>query len=98
MINGENKLYGSIVKLSLYNNSTTLGENIRYLCINMRSTRYSINLIFKKIDRFVLSRLDEDVQCDAVATIELCESRDSCDDLMFDHSELRIFIETLCTR
>ena len=42
-------------------------------------------------------RLDEDVQCDAVAIRELCESRDSCDDLMFDRSELHIFIETLCT-
>ena len=50
-----------------------------------------------KIDRYVLSRLDEDVQCDAIAIRELCESRDSCDDLMFDHSELHIFIETLCT-
>ena len=30
LINGENKLPGSIVKLSLYNNSTTLGEKIRY--------------------------------------------------------------------
>ena len=40
---------------------------------------------------------DEDVQCDAVAIRELFESRDSCDDLMFDRSELYIFIETLCT-
>ena len=40
---------------------------------------------------------DEDVQCDAADIRELCESRDSCDDLMFDHSELHIFIETLCT-
>ena len=55
-----------------------------------------MNVIFKKIDRYVLSRLDEDVQCDAIASRELCESRDSCDDLMFDHSELHIFIETLC--
>ena len=100
LINGENKLYGSIVKLSLYNNSTTLGENIRYFTYKYKIYNYewydSINVIFKKIDRYVLSRLDEDVQCDAIAIRELCESRDSCDDLMFDHSELHIFIETLC--
>ena len=100
LINGENKLYGSIVKLSLYNNSTTLGENIRYFMYKYKIYNYewydSINVIFKKIDRYVLSRLDEDVQCDAIAIRELCESRDSCDDLMFDHSELHIFIETLC--
>ena len=57
----------------------------------------SINVIFKKIDSYVLSRLDEDVRCDAIAIRELCESRDSCDDLMFDRGELHIFIETLCT-
>ena len=100
LINGENKLYGSIVKLSLYNNSTTLGENIRYFMYKYKIYDYewydSMNVIFQKIDRYVLSRLDEDVQCDAIAIRELCESRDSCDDLMFDHSELQIFIETLC--
>ena len=99
LINGENKLYGSIVKLSLYNNSTTPGENIRYLMYKYKIFDYewydSINVIFQKIDRYVLSRLDEDVQCDVIAIRELCESRDSCDDLMFDHSELHIFIETL---
>ena len=100
LINSENNLYGSIVKLSLYNNSTTLGENIRYFMYKYKIYDYewydSINVIFKKIDRYVLSRLDEDVQCDAIAIRELCESRDSCYDLMFDHSELHIFIETLC--
>ena len=85
----------------MYNNSTTLGENIRYFMYKYKIYDYewydSINVIFKKIDRYVLSRLDEDVQCDAVAIRELCESRDSCADLMFDRSELHIFIETLCT-
>ena len=74
---------------------------IRYFMYKYKIYDYewydSINVIFKKIDRYVLSRLDEDVQCDAIAIRELCESRDSCDDLMFDHSELHIFIETLCT-
>ena len=46
----------------------------------------------KKIDRYVSSLLDKDVQCD-----ELCESRDSCDDQMFDRNELHIFIEILYT-
>ena len=57
----------------------------------------SISVIFKKIDRYVLSRLDEDVRCGAIAIRELCELCDSCDDLMFDRSELHIYIETLCT-
>ena len=98
LINGENKLYDSISKLSLCNNLTTLGENIRYFMYKYKIYDYkwyeSINVIFKKIDSYVLSRLDEDVRCDAIAIRELCESRD---DLMFDHGELHIFIETLCT-
>ena len=57
----------------------------------------SITVIFKKINSYVLSRLDEDVQCDAVAIRELCESRDSYDDLMFDRGELQFFLETLYT-
>ena len=50
LINGENKLYGSIVKLSLYNNSTTLGENICYFMYKYKIYDYewyeSINVIF----------------------------------------------------
>ena len=101
LINGENKLYDSISKLSLCNKSTTLGENIRYFMYTYKIYDYewyeSINVIFKKIDSYVLSRLDEDVRCDAITIRELYESRDSCDDLMFDRGELHIFIETLCT-
>ena len=37
------------------------------------------------------------MQCDAIAIRELCESRDSCDDLMFERSELHIFTESLYT-
>ena len=54
----------------------------------------SMNVIFKTIDSYVLSRLDEDVQCDAIAIRELCESRHSCNDRVFDRSELHTFIET----
>ena len=46
-----------IVKLSLYNNSTTLGENIRYFMYKYKIYDYewyeSINVIFKKIDSYV---------------------------------------------
>ena len=51
---------------------TTLGENIRYFMYKYKIYDYewygSINVIFKKIDSYVLSRLDEDVRCDAIAT------------------------------
>ena len=57
LINGENKLYGSFVKLSFYNNSTTLSENIRYFMYKYKIYDYEwydfIYVIFKKIDRYV---------------------------------------------
>ena len=75
MIKGENNLYGSISKLSLCNISTTLGENIRYFMYKYKIYDYewyeSINVIFKKIDSYVLSRFGKDVQCDAIAIREL---------------------------
>ena len=101
LINDESDLYGNISRLSLCNNLTKLGENIRYFMYKYKIYEYkwdeSINAIFKKIDSYVLSRLYKDVQCDAIAIRELCESRDSCEGLMFDRGELHIFIETLCT-
>ena len=70
LINVENKLYGSISKLSLCINSTTLGENIGYFMYKYKIYDYewyeSINVIFKKIDSYILSRFDEDVQCVAI--------------------------------
>ena len=38
-----------------------------------------------------------DNQSDAVAIRDLCESRDSCDDGIFDRAELNMFIDMLCT-
>ena len=49
-----------------------------------------MNLLIKKIDLYILSRFDEDMQCDAVTIRELCESRDSCDDLEAT-SDLNLF-------
>ena len=52
-------------------------------------TNVTINAIYKKPNGHVSSRLAEDMQCDVVAIRELCKSRDSYDDLMFDRSELQ---------
>ena len=77
MKNNENKLYCSIVKLSLCNNLPTLGENICHFMYKYKIYDYecyeSINVILKTLGSYVLSRLDEDVQCDAIAIRKLCE-------------------------
>ena len=53
LINADNKIYVSIVKLSLCNNSTTLGENIRYFMYKYKIYDYewyaSNKVTFKKL-------------------------------------------------
>ena len=54
-----------------------------------------INIIYKKIHSYMLSHFNAKVQCDAAVIRELCESRDSCSDLLFSRKELEVFIEML---
>ena len=86
MINSNCKLYRNIVNLSLNNVSTTIGENLRYFMYKYLIQEYdwyeSINIIYKKIDSYMLSHFNAKVQCDAAVIRELCESRDSCSDLL----------------
>ena len=97
MINSNCKLYNNVVKLSLNNVSTTIGENIRYFMYKYKVQEYdwyeSINIIYKKIDSYLKSRFNAKVQFDAAVIRELCDSRDSCSDLIFIRKELEVFIE-----
>ena len=65
------------MKLQFCNISITIEENMRYFRYKYKIYDYEwhkfINAMYNIIDRYVLSRLDEDVQCDAVAIRELCE-------------------------
>ena len=84
MINSNCKLYNNVVKLSLNNISTTINDNImRYFMYNCKNINYnwyeSINIIYKKIYKYMLSHFKAK---------ELCESRDSCSDLIFCSKEL----------
>ena len=58
----------------------------------------SINIIHKKIDSYMLSHFNAKVQCDAAVIRELCESRDSCSNLLFSRKKLEVFIEMLCKK
>ena len=87
-MNSKHTLYNSIVKYSLYNASPVLGENFRYLMSKYGICEHEwylpISTIFNKINKFVVENFNINNQCDAVAIRELCESRDSCDDGIFD--------------
>ena len=47
---------------------------------------------------YMLSHFNAKVQCDATVIRKLCESRDSCSDLLFSRKELEVFIEMLCIK
>ena len=46
----------------------------------------------------MLSHFIAKVQCDAAVIRDLCESRDSCSDLIFSRKELEVIIEMLCMK
>ena len=73
MINSNCKLYRRIVNLSLNNVSTTIGENLRYFMYKYMIQEYdwyeSINIIYMKIDSYMLSHFNAKVQCDAAVII-----------------------------
>ena len=102
IINNNCKLYHNILNLSLNNVSTTIGENLKYFMYKYMIQEYdwyeSINIIYKKIDSYMLSHFLAKVQCDAAVIRELCESQDSCSDLLFSRKELEVFIEMLCIK
>ena len=57
------KLYNNIVKLSLNNVSTTIGENMRYFMYKYMIYEYeSIKIIYQKIDSYMLSHFNAKVQ------------------------------------
>ena len=86
-MNSKHRLYNSIVRYSLYNDSTVTGENVRYLMskysIYEHEWHQPICTIYNKINKFVVEDFNIDNQSDAVAIRGLCESRDSCDDRIY---------------
>ena len=74
---------------------------LRYLMFKYGIYEYEwylpICIIYNRVNKFVVEDFNIDNQSDAVAIRDLCESRDSCDDGIFDRAELNLFIDMLCT-
>lgn len=102
LINTEQDMYKHIVKLSLYNMNSTIGENIRYFMykFNIRESEWHspLHVINKKVDLFVNRNVNIDVECTAAVIRELCELRDTHDTTLFERDELKFFIDILCTK
>ena len=98
MLNSEYELYNKIVKYSMHNANSTLGENVRYFMYTYNLTLYdwnqNINNIYKKIDMYINNQADRAVECVAIAIRELCDSDDT---QVFSGSELKFMIDMLCT-
>ena len=102
MLNSEYELYNKIVKYSMHNANSTLGENVRYFMYKYNLTlddwNQNINNIYKKVDIYVNNNADRAVECVAIAVRELCGMRDSDDIQVFSGSELKFMIDMLCTK
>ena len=102
MLNSEYKLCNKIVKYSMHNANSTLGENVRYFMYKYNLTlddwNQNINNIYKKVDMYVNNHADRAVECVAIAIRELCDMRDSDDTQVFGDSELKFMIDMLCTK
>ena len=100
MLNSE--LCNKIVKYSMHNANSTLGENVRYFMYKYNLTlddwNQNINNIYKKVDMYVNNHADRAVECVAIAIRELCDMRDSDDTQVFGDSELKFMIDMLCTK
>ena len=71
MLNSEYELYNKIVKYSMHNANSTLGENVRYFMYKYNLTlddcNQNINNICKKVDMYVNNHADCAVECVAIA-------------------------------
>ena len=101
LINSPHSMFNQLVKYSLFNMNTTIGENIRYFMykfnFNLQDWHKPIRVIYKKIDVHVNTQLDYDAECMAMAVRDLCISRDIGNNQFFEHNHLKVIIDTLCT-
>ena len=91
-----------IIKNSLHNRNTTLGENVRYFMhkYNIVFTDWfeNTNILYNKIDIYVKHNFDAELFYVGNTIRELCEARDNCCSQFFERGELLRMIDVLCTK
>ena len=99
IFNSENQLYTSMIKYSLTNYDSTLGENIRYLMhkykLDMHLWYGFITSLFNKIDLYITSHNVIEDRCTDMTIRELCVIRDGIDHLPFA-CNYKAVIESMC--
>ena len=100
MCNRNYDLYRIIIKYSLHNGNTTLGENVRYF---MHKNNIAITEWLEKsihcIKKFKYVKYNFDAECYYVGTTirELCEARDNGCPQFLECSDILLMIDLLCT-
>ena len=101
LFNSNYALYSNILRLSLQNGNSTMGENVRYLMhkygIVNSDWSQNINILYSKIESYSNRLLNIEHKCTGSVIRELCETRDSCNTQFFERKELLYLIEMLCT-
>ena len=102
LFNSGYDIYRNIIKNSLHNRNTTLGENVRYFMhkYNIVFTDWfeNINILYNKIDIYVKHNFDAESFYVGNTIRELCEARDNCCSQFFERGELLRMIDVLCTK
>ena len=92
LFNSGYDIYRTIIKNSLHNRNTTLGENVRYFMhkYNIVFTDWfeNINILYNKIDIYVKHNFDAESFYVGNTIGELCEARDNCCSQFFERGEL----------
>ena len=102
MFNSGYGIYRTIIKNSLHNRNTTLGENVRYIMhkYNIVFTDWfeNINTLYNKIDIYVKHNFDAESFYVGTTIRELCEARDNCCPQFFERGELLRMIDVSCIK
>ena len=101
LFNSNYALYSNILRLSLQNGNSTLGENVRYLMhkygIVNSDWSQNINILYSKVELYSNRLLNIEHKCTGSVIRELCEMQDNCNTQFFERKELLYLIEMLCT-
>ena len=100
LFNSNYALYSNILRLSLQNGNSTMGENVRYLMhkygIVNSDWSQNINILYSKGESYSNRLLNIEHKCTGSVIRELCETRHSCNTQFFERKELLYLIEMLC--
>ena len=102
LFNSDNVLFGGIIRYSMHNSDTTIGENVRYFMFKYKIVYddwfNDLSNIFNTIHSHIQNTTQLDDICLACAIKELCEARDSDIVQFVDRNQICNMIDLLCTR